>query len=128
MTEKEIINQYLLKYSEEGHRLWRNNTGMAYQGIAHYKGRNLTLTNYRPLHAGLCQGSSDLIGLTQVTITPEMVGQKIAVFTAIEIKAGKTRSTWLQENFVKTINKLGGIGKIVRGPFEKILKWEDMNE
>ena len=37
--------------------------------------------------------SSDLIGFTKVLITPEMVGQSVAIFTAIEVK----REDWNPE-------------------------------
>lgn len=60
--------------------------------------------------------SSDLIGITQVTITPEMVGQTIGVFTAIEVK----KEAWkpdkkldkheqAQENFMQWVRSLGGL-------------------
>ena len=34
---------------------------------------------------GLAKGSSDLIGFKTVEITPEMVGEKVAVFCSIEV-------------------------------------------
>jgi hypothetical protein len=36
--------------------------------------------------ASLCKGSADLIGYRTITITPDMVGQQVAVFTSIEVK------------------------------------------
>ena len=60
--------------------------------------------------------SSDLIGFTKVVITPEMVGQTVAIFTAIEVK----KEDWdmqknfdareiAQEAFIKWVNNNGGI-------------------
>lgn len=58
--------------------------------------------------------SSDLIGITQVTITPEMVGRTLGVFTAIEVK----KEAWNPEelnkretaqlNFINWVKSLGG--------------------
>lgn len=114
MTEQDIIKQYLLEYSKQGHRLFRNNTGTGWQGVAHHMRGKMLLVNPRPLHAGLCKGSSDLIGITKVKITPDMVGQTLGVFTALEIKTGNTRVTKEQKNFVQMVNDMGGIGKIIR--------------
>lgn len=60
--------------------------------------------------------SSDLIGFTKVIVTPEMVGQAIAIFTAIEVK----KEDWnenkkldkreqAQNNFINWIKNNGGI-------------------
>jgi hypothetical protein len=38
---------------------------------------------------GLCKGSSDLIGLRSLEITPELVGQRLAQFVALEVKAAQ---------------------------------------
>lgn len=59
--------------------------------------------------------SSDLIGVTKVTVTPEMVGKTVGIITAIEVK----KSDWnpnkkldkretAQYNFIKWIKSLGG--------------------
>lgn len=78
--------------------------------------------NGRPVRYGLCNESaiqnkniksSDLIGITPITITQEMVGQKIGVFTAIEVKKenwkfkGDEREN-AQLNFITWIKSLGG--------------------
>ncbi len=60
--------------------------------------------------------SSDLIGITKIVITPEMVGQTIGVFTAIEVK----KEDWnpdkkldkrerAQNNFINWVKINGGI-------------------
>jgi hypothetical protein len=71
----------------------------------------------RKVDFGLCKGSSDLIGWTELEITPDMVGQKVAVFTAIEVKregwkpSGKREMEHYQQqqNFIFSVNKSGGL-------------------
>lgn len=82
-------------------RLWRNNTG----ALKDATGR---LVRY-----GLCPGSSDLIGLRQVTITPDMVGQTIAQFVAIEVK-DRGRATPEQERFITMVQQAGGLAGVAR--------------
>lgn len=64
--------------------------------------------------------SIDLIGITTITITPEMVGQKIGVFTAFEIK----KEDWNpskklddheqhQKNFIDFVLSKGGIASFL---------------
>lgn len=93
--------------------LFRNNTGQAWAGkLVSKKGNTVILEDARPLHAGLCVGSSDLIGFTTVEITPEMVGQKLAVFTSIEVKQGKRKPSDEQVNFIRVINEAGGFAGV----------------
>ena len=93
-------------------RLFRNNVAMAWTGhVIERKGNTITLLNARPLHAGLTKGSSDLIGWTTVEITADMVGKKVAVFTALEVKAKpNSRRSDEQINFISQLQKSGGIG------------------
>ena len=65
-------------------RIFRNNVGMI-NGV----------------QFGLCVGSSDLIGFKSVTITPEMVGQKVAIFTAIEVKTESGKVSERQPSLLK---------------------------
>jgi hypothetical protein len=84
-------------------RLFRNNTG--------------TLPDPRtgrPVQFGLARGSADLIGYRTVTITPEMVGQQLAVFTSLEVKTPTGRIRPEQTNWLHTIKRAGGIAAIVR--------------
>lgn len=84
-------------------RLFRNNTG----SLPDPK-------TGRPIQFGLARGSSDLVGWRSVTITPEMVGQQLAVFTAIEVKTPKGRATPEQRNWLETVQSAGGIAGIAR--------------
>ena len=60
--------------------------------------------------------SSDLIGITKIVITPDMVGKTVGVFTAIEVKKEAwnpnkkldSRET-AQLAFIKFVLSLGGI-------------------
>ena len=101
-------------------RIFRNNTGMAWQGDTVRKGSVLIIQNPRPLQAGLCEGSSDLIGWTSMEITPEMVGKKVAIFTALEVKSGKGRPSDEQRNFIQRVQEAGGIATVVRSEQEAI--------
>ena len=85
-----------------GATIWRNNTG----ALRDERGR---LVRY-----GLCQGSADLIGFRRVTVTPEMVGQTVAEFVAIEVKAGSGRVTPEQANFLAVVGEAGGVAGVAR--------------
>ena len=62
------------------------------------------------VHTGLCKGSSDLIGWTQITITPEMVGRQAAIFTAVECKKASkgANTTSEQDDFIAKVLRAGG--------------------
>ena len=103
--------------SQLGARMFRNNVGVGWVGkIIKRTHTEITLANPRVLHAGLGLGTSDGIGIRPVTITREMVGTVIGQFVAAEIKVGKTPTTADQDNFLKMVNRLGGIGVVVREP------------
>ena len=113
--EKTILDKAQLDASRVGARLFRNNVGSGWVGrIVGNKADTITLLNPRPLHAGLCKGSSDLIGWTPVVVTPEMVGKTVAVFTAIEGKTKGVRTTLEQSSFLTAVTDAGGIGSVLR--------------
>lgn len=95
-------------------RLFRNNTAVAWVGDARHEGTTVILRNARALHAGLCTGSSDLIGWTTLEITPDMVGRRVAVFTAVEVKNGSDRASKAQKAFIEAVKTQGGIAGIAR--------------
>lgn len=82
-------------------RLWRNNTGA------------MRDPHGQLVRFGLCPGSSDLIGLRTITITPEMVGQRVAVFAAVEVK-DRGRATPQQTAFIDMVRAAGGLAGIAR--------------
>lgn len=95
--------------------LFRNNTGMGWAGkLVKKTVEYVMVEKYRPLHSGLCDGSSDLIGWTTVEITPDMVGKKLAVFTAIECKSNTGRASAAQNNFIRQVKLAGGISGVAK--------------
>lgn len=116
MLESKILKECLLKATQLGRRLFRNNTGQAWTGSGYQRldGGKILIHDARPFRAGLCVGSSDLIGWTPITITPEMVGKTVAVFTAVECKAPKGRLTTEQAQFIKVVQQAGGIAGVAR--------------
>lgn len=101
--ERRIQSEIQLAASAGGGpaRLWRNNTGAL-------KDAQGQLVRY-----GLCPGSSDLIGFRTITITPDMVGQRVAVFTAVEVK-DRGRPTEQQAAFIRLVQQAGGMAGIAR--------------
>lgn len=82
--------------------LFRNNTGA-------YKDAHGRLVRY-----GLCRGSSDAIGWTELDIEPADVGRTVAVFTAYETKSTRGRLTSEQVAFLDAVRRSGGIAAEVR--------------
>ena len=96
MSEQELQQRIRLQLGSSPVRLWRNNVG----ALRDERGRLVTY--------GLCKGSSDLIGLRQVLIGPEHLGQTMAVFSAIEVKAPKGRLREEQRSFLELVERFGG--------------------
>ena len=110
MRESERIRQILAALPPE-QRLFRINSGMGWAGKVIRRDPNiLILDKPRPLHAAP-EGWPDLCGWTEIEITPDMVGSKIAVFTGVEVKVtGKLRKS--QAAFRDIIERMGGIFRV----------------
>jgi hypothetical protein len=102
VTEQQIQQQIRLSCSRGPVRLYRNNTG------------TLRDQHGRPVSFGLCKGSADLIGWTTRTITQEMVGQQVAVFTSIEVKAASGRLRPEQRQWLDAVQTAGGVAGVAR--------------
>lgn len=103
MSEARIQQEIRLAAGSAGSTLFRNNQG-AYQD-----------QSGRWIHYGVCQpGGSDLIGWTPVTVTQDMVGRQVAVFTGIEVKKPGGRITPAQQQFIDVVTKAGGIAGVAR--------------
>lgn len=68
----------------------------------------------RPVQFGLARGSADLIGWRTLVITPEMVGQRVAVFTSLEIKTPTGRLVPAQRHWLQAVEQAGGIAGVAR--------------
>lgn len=117
-----------------GITVWRNQVGTGWQGgnpLGRMPTRPLTaaqlpearaalqpgdviLRHPRMLTAGLCPGSSDLICLQRLRITPEHVGQVIGRFVAIEVKAPGKGAEPAQRTFLDNVNQAGGVAGVAR--------------
>jgi hypothetical protein len=102
VTEQQIQQHIRLTCSTGATRLFRNNTG------------TLRDQHGRPVSFGLCKGSADLIGWRTVTITPEMVGTRVAVFTSIEVKTPTGRVKPEQQQWLDAVQAAGGIAGVAR--------------
>jgi len=105
--EKNLINDYLSNLPGNM-RMFRTNSGMGWAGKSVRKDDAIIIKNARPFH-GMPEGWPDLTGWTEIEITPDMVGSKIAVFTAVEAKTGSLKLSDKQNRFKEIIEKMGGI-------------------
>jgi hypothetical protein len=119
MSEHITQQRILLACGSGSTRLWRNNVGTGWAGQATkvtpgnlravsqgLRAGDVVIRQGRPLHAGLCVGSSDLIGYRQV--------DGVAQFVALEVKSVTGRPTAQQVQFIDHINAVGGCAGIVR--------------
>jgi hypothetical protein len=121
MGAEQITQQrILLQYSKGPVRLWRNNVGTGWAGradratpqnlralAASIRPGDVVVRQARPLHAGLCVGSSDLIGFRT---RPDGIAQ----FVALEVKSPTGRPTKEQTAFLDHITQAGGCAGVVR--------------
>lgn len=108
ITESDLVKKIQLLSTENNNRLLRNSVGLAYSKEG------------TPIRYGLVVGSGDLIGWTRRLLTPEMVGSYVAVFTSIECKKPKGRTTTSLEQLIwnESVINAGGISAIIRSEDE----------
>lgn len=108
--ESELGRKIQVALCKAGARVWRNNVGLGWTGEAIHCGGDIILKNARPLHSGLCEGSSDFIGIYN------------GRFLAVEVKTDRGRTTDVQENFIRMVNENGGIAFVARSEDEAVKK------
>jgi len=107
--------------------LFRANSGKAWLGSgapAWLKDGSVVLQGARPVALGLALangapvvGQGDLLGWRTITITPDMVGCRVAVFLSVECKrtaggrTSKDQAHWMQQ-----VVKAGGIAGVANSP------------
>lgn len=99
-TETDIMKLIRQELGSGKIRLFRNNVGQA-----------RTETGAVVVF-GLCKGSSDLIGWKSVEITSDMIGKRVAIFTALEVKKPGKKPDKDQRNFIAVVAKHGGISGV----------------
>lgn len=126
-TEMGVLREILLRLSAGSTRLFRNNVGEAWMGLP----RTLLtggIVIAKPVRVkfGLVKGSCDLIGWHSVTVTPDMVGQTVAVFVGIEVKSAQGKVRPEQQTFIDAATAAGarvGVARSVEQA-EAILRGE----
>lgn len=127
--EAAIQNTIRLELSKHGVTTFRANSGQAWTGDAtRLPGGDVLIRNARPFHAQMA-GFSDLFGFVPVEITPDMVGEKIAAFVAIEVKSPRGRVSENQEKFLNFVARQGGFAGVARSSDDalKIIGKDDGN-
>ena len=125
-SESDVQQHIQAEGPKYGCQLLRNNSG-AFEN-AQGQWIRFGLGNVSKKHSDKIK-SSDLIGFTKVTITPDMVGKVVAVFTAVEVKKpgwkllGKTPEEKAQLAFIDWVFLQGGLAGIANSveSFRKIL-------
>lgn len=115
-------------------RLFNNIVGFAFMGKEYISAKNQTLyfktkkgTQHitipagtgvviyaRKYPVGLCVGSGDEIGWTTVAITPDMAGNKIAMFTSVERKAYGDTMSEDQIKWFRRVKEAGGYAEVYK--------------
>lgn len=102
MSESETLRDIILRLSNNDTRLFRMQSG-----------------TFRALHSEAkivvgVPGMADTIGLRSLTIGPQHLGQRLAVFVAIEAKSETGRARPNQLDFIHVVENLGGYAGIAR--------------
>lgn len=110
--------------------LFRLNTGMAWmsnmgpKGVRKLDDGSVHILAARPISVGFTRpdgkpvnGACDLPGWTEVEVTKDMVGCKMAVFTSVEVKRSKGGViSDDQRNWMAAVQRAGGIAGIANSP------------
>lgn len=125
MSEKTIRDKIMFYVGGNGKTtLMANVSGQGVVGkVLPFKpGETAVVENARPLSFGLGAkpgkkegaGFPDLIGWTEVEVTQDMVGLKLAVFTGIEVKNLKKKPSEIQQKRIDLIRNSGGLAGVAR--------------
>ena len=103
MTESDLYGPIILQWSRGDTRLFRSNSGMAWQGrVLEHSATRLVLAYPRAIKVG-CPGMSDITGWSRG-----------GLYTAIEVKSAHGRITDEQGAFLGMVRAHGGRAGIAR--------------
>lgn len=126
MAEADVMRRCQIAMSMMGARVFRNNTGLGWVGKVErvsieqavwIRPGDVVVRNARPLHAGLVEGGSDLIGWSED-----------GKFVACEIKMPGERPNAEQQNFLNAINAAHGIAIWATSEQEIIEKYKEARD
>lgn len=101
MKEASIMHRVMLKLTEIGVRVSRNNVGQC------------KMDNGSVVRFGVGgPGGSDLIGFTPYTVRKSDVGRELAIFTAVEVKRPGGKVTPEQQQFLSAVEAAGGVAVV----------------
>ena len=103
--------------------LFRANVGEAWTGICrrmNWIPDRVVIDGARRFRSGLPIGFPDLFGFRTVTVTPEMVGKKFAVFAFLEVKKPGGRTSKAQEKMHAFLHEAGAVGGVARSAEEAV--------
>jgi hypothetical protein len=117
LSEAAVQNNVRLEAGRKGVRLFRNNVGATYDKEGNFIRYGLANESSQMNKA---IKSSDLIGIRPILVTPQMVGYRVGVFVAREVKRGDWRyagdpAEQAQLNFIQLITSLGGDAAFATG-------------
>lgn len=121
-SEHEIQNEIRVAVGkEQSATLFRANVGEAWTGtLAASQLNRIVIEDARRFRSGLPIGFPDLFGFRTVTVTPEMVGRKLAVFAFLEVKKPGGRTSKAQEKMHAFLHEAGAVGGIARSAEEAV--------
>lgn len=109
--ESGVLREVQLALSKAGCTVFRNETAGAFVGkVVYVSDGEVSLRNAQRIQAGLCVGSSDLIGWTAD-----------GRFLAVETKAGRGRATDEQRRFIEAVRASGGVAGVARSAEEALV-------
>ena len=112
--EKEIFREYLEALDGSYQRRFRVVSVSAWVGKARrLPNGDVVLRGARRVRT--CEaGMFDFIGWDSVVITPEMVGQTVAIFAGDEVKSEHDRLSKFQRMLGECLKRMGGHWKVVK--------------
>lgn len=117
MSEKTLFNHFTLLFTKLQGRLFRNNTGTAWQGEIHkLRNGDILIKNPRPVHFGLAKGSGDGIGFYPLKINHSHLGKTLPIFTSMEFKSPTGKPSAEQIAWDTMIKQHNGISIITKSP------------
>lgn len=112
--ERQIIARVLRALDSDTECLFRINAGVGWTGsLVRRQPDHVVLARPRVLRAAP-EGWPDLCGWRSHTVTEADLGRVLAVFRAVEVKAGRDRMRPAQQRFREVLESMGGEYEIAR--------------